>query len=351
MPILAGVHLDGADGVLSTRAFDHETNVVSKLAVKVETPGVALVSHRLLTQVLSVATTATVDLVLEDTRLRLVSGRAAWRLPLMTVDAYPLPLGTVAPLGDVDGEEFHAAVERVVTAASYDGVTLDIPLHATYLGLNVDTLTLVATDKYQMHTAVVPFRRSSEDATPFVLVPAGRLHAVTRTLTDGRVTVGVSENRLSLADGTTAVTTALAAAKGGTWVNWQALFTGFTSDKTHRYQFNRDELLTTLKQAATLADVQASKARHVTLTITTADALVQAASGVDGDAAVPLATTGYDAPEPLVWTVNADYLTSAVHAADADPVQFTQQSPKHPVGIGPVGEPATQSVMPIRKAV
>jgi len=49
--------------------------------------------------------------------------------------------------------------------------------------------------------------------------------------------------------------------------------------------------------------------------------------------------------------VSADFLLAAIAAADTDPIQFTQKSAKAPVGIGAPKEPATQIIMPIRKAV
>jgi DNA polymerase III sliding clamp (beta) subunit (PCNA family) len=241
------------------------------------------------------------------------------------------------------------AVDRVAPAAS-DVIGVDVPMHAIHLGFG-DTLDVVATDKYRLHTALLPWTRAGTDGPEFVLTPASKLLAVTRGLTGDTVTLGASDSRLSLTDGTTVITTALTAAKGGGWVKWRPLFDGVNPDTGCTYRFDRDELTTAIKQAVTVADVQDGKARHLTLTVTADEMLVRAASSYSGDAAIPCPLTDYTGTDPLEWTVNADFLLTVIAAADTDPVQFTQKSAKLPIGVGAPKEPSTQIIMPIRKAV
>lgn len=351
MPILAGVLITAGDDtdVIALRGFDYEAEVTTRVNARVEAPGVALVSHRLLSQILAVVGAATVTLTTEDGRLTVSAGKAVWRLPLMTADAFPASPGQLPTVGTVNTQAFMDAVDRVAPAAS-DIVSIDVPLHAIHLGFG-DTLDIVATDKYRLHTALLPWTHSEGEAPEFVLTPSARLLAVTRGLTGDTVTVGVSDSRLSLTDGTTVITTALAATKGGGWVKWRPLFDAVNPDTGVTYTFDRDELTTAIKQAVTVADVQDGKARHLTLAVAANEMLVRAASAHAGDAAIPCPVTDYTGTEPLEWTVNADFLLTVIAAADTDPVQFTQKTAKLPIGIGPVKEPATQIIMPIRKAV
>lgn len=349
MPILAGVLITvtGDADVVTLRGFDYEAEVTTRVNAKVETAGVALVSHRLLGQILAVCTAPTVALTVEDGRLTVTAGKAVWRLPLMTADAFPASPGPLPTVGTVGAQAFTDAVERVAPAA-HDKVGIDIPLHAIHLGFG-DTLDIVATDKYRLHTALLSWDRAHYPAPEFVLTPAAKLFAVTRGLTGDTVTLGASDTRLSLTDGTTVITTALAASKGGGWVAWRPLLDGISPDTGVTYAFDRDDLTTAIKQAVTVADVTDTGARHLNLTVTADELLVRAVSDHSGDSAVPCPLTDYTGTEPLEWLVSADFLLAAVIAADVDPVQFTQKSAKMPVGIGPPKEPATQIAMPIRK--
>jgi len=351
MPILAGVLITAGDetDTVVLRGFDYEAEVTTRVNARVEEPGVALVSHRLLSQILAVVGAATVTLTTEDGRLTVSAGKAVWRLPLMTADAFPASPGQLPTVGTVDTQAFMDAVDRVAPAAS-DKVSIDIPLHAIHLGLG-DTLDIVATDKYRLHTALLPWTRASIDAPQFVLTPAAKLLAVTRGLAGDTVTLGASDSRLSLTDGTTVITTALSASRGGGWVAWRPLFDGVNPDTGVTYVFDRDDLTTAIKQAVTVADVTDTGARHLLLTVTADELLVRAVSAHSGDSAVPCPLTDYTGTEPLEWVVSADFLLAAIAAADTDPIQFTQKSAKAPVGIGAPKEPATQIIMPIRKAV
>ena len=346
MPILAGVRLLTTNDALSLRAFDGDTDIATVLNARVGTPGETLVSHRLLGQVLAATRAATVTLVVDGTRLAVTAGRAEWRLPVMTITHYPASPEPVRAVGSVDGEAFRDAVERVTSAAATIPA-LDLPLHVTCVNLDVDDVTLVSTDKYQLHTATLPLKRASEDATPYVLIPAERLAAIARSLTGDTVNVHLSPKRAAFSDDVTTVSTSLATSTSGDWVQWRTLFTGLADG--HRYVFDRDDLVTALKQAVLVADQQEGNgARHITLTVGREEALIQTLGNQDGDAVVPCPVTGYDQDEPLTWVVNGDFLISGVLAADTDPVQLTQRSPKHPVGLGPVDQPPTQIVMPIR---
>lgn len=349
MPILAGVLITAGDetDTVTLRGFDYEVEVTTRVNARVEASGVALVSHRLLSQILAVCTAPTVNLTVEDGRLTVAAGKAVWRLPLMTADAFPASPGPLPTVGTVDTQAFTDAVERVAPAAS-DKVSIDIPLHAIYLGFG-DTLDVVATDKYRLHTALIPWDRTATDSPEFVLTPAAKLLAVVKGLTGDTVTLGASDNRLSLTDGTTVVTTALSTSRGGGWVQWRPLFDGINPDTGVTYVFDRDDLTTAIKQAVTVADVTDTGARHLILTVTTEEMLVRAVSDHSGNSAVPCPVADYTGAEPLEWTVAADFLLAAIVAADTDPVQFTQKSAKMPVGIGAPKEPATQIAMPIRK--
>jgi len=67
-PSLAGVYLSVDDTVLRLRTFDYETEVTAAVNSRVDEPGEALVSWRLLSSILAVATGATVAEVQQSIR-------------------------------------------------------------------------------------------------------------------------------------------------------------------------------------------------------------------------------------------------------------------------------------------
>lgn len=346
-PVLAGVHLTASeDGPLTLRGFDYETEVTAAVNVRTTEPGAALVSHRLLTQILTVASAATVDLGVDSGRLVVTAGRATWRLPLLHADDYPNPTVPVAASGTVAADAFRDAVDTAASAAK-DTPTVDPALHVVGLELG-DQLAVVGTDSYRLHSTILDWDNTSQD-TVTVLVPAQKLLTMVKALDPGEATmftwgVGSDGNRVTVTDGATTLTTSLVSAGSG-WVTWRNHLSRVNSTTPIVYVFDRAELLTAVKQAVPVAERLDKQTRHIALHVRPGECTVAAASAEDGDSSIPVSVE-YEG-DPLRVTVNAEYLTTALNGLGHDRVQFAQAQPKSPLGLGGPKQPATHVVMPI----
>jgi len=344
-PSLAGVYLSIDDTVLRLRTFDYETEVTAAVNSRVDEPGEALVSWRLLSSILAVATGVTVTLELDGSRMVVKAGKATWRMPLLRHEDFPDTTTIPDPLGVVDIAEFRNAVETAAAAAK-DTATVDPALHVVCLEFDAahPTLAVIGTDGYRLHTAQLQWTALRDPATPFVLVPAAKLLVIVKGLTGDQVTLGADGNRVSFSDGQTAITSSLVAAERG-WVKWADYFARVGADPKLIYTFDRDELLGAIKQAVPVAERLDSKARHVVLTVSAGECVVTAESSEDGDSSIPIPAT-YDG-DPFYVTTNADYLVAAVTGIESGNVQFVQDTPKKPMGLGWPKEPPTHIVMGI----
>lgn len=344
-PVLSGVHITVDDTVLRLRTFDYETEVIAAVGARVEEPGEALVSWRLLSSILAVAAGATIGLELDGARMVVKAGKATWRMPLLRHEDFPNVTTIPDPLGVVDAAEFRNAVETAAAAAK-DTATVDPALHVVCLEYDAahPALDVIGTDGYRLHTTQLQWTALRDPATPFVLVPAAKMLVIVKGLAGDQVTIGADAGRVSFSDGTTTVTSSLVSAERG-WVKWADYFAKVGADPKLTYTFDRDELLGAIKQAVPVAERLDTKARHIVLTVNPGECVVTAESSEDGESSIPIPVT-YEG-EPFYVTTNADYLVAAVTGIESGSVQFIQDTPKKPMGLGWPKEPPTHIAMGI----
>jgi DNA polymerase-3 subunit beta len=167
-PVLTGVLLTAnADGLLFA-GTDRERAVRLSCPALVHAEGTVLVPGRPLTETLRALDEEQVHVAIEGSRLALRTARARFALPLLDVDVHP---GVAPPpplAGRVDAGPALRALTAVAGAASRDDA---LPL---FTGVRIrahgDALRLVATDRYRLALAELPWHAVGEID---VLVPAG----------------------------------------------------------------------------------------------------------------------------------------------------------------------------------
>jgi DNA polymerase-3 subunit beta len=194
-PILAGVRLAGGDAALAVCAYDHEVSVRYRLAADAVTAGAAVVSARLLAELVKTFGAAQIEGEVDGQDLVLRAGRAEVSLPLMPAEDYPSQPVPPAPIGTVDGDDLAAALRRVNVAVDRAGKGL-ISMTAVYLRFAPGGMQVMATDRYQAAIAQVPWEPKI-DADVDALVYAGPLMDAADMIA-GRspVTVSVDANLL-----------------------------------------------------------------------------------------------------------------------------------------------------------
>ena len=189
-PILSGVLLEAADGVLVLSSFDYEVSSRTEIPAEVDEPGVALVSGHLLADIASRLPNAPVNFSHDDGRIAVSCGSAKFTLLSMPVEEYPSLPQIEERTGVLPAEDFAAAVSQVAVAASRDDVTPVIT--GVQLEVGDNTLSFVATDRYRVAVREIDWdsgTASAEGAT--ALVPARTLSEIGKTFGHSG-TIGVS---------------------------------------------------------------------------------------------------------------------------------------------------------------
>ncbi|TXS05400.1 DNA polymerase III subunit beta [Streptomyces sp. col6] len=180
VPVLGGLLLEATEDGLSISGLDYEASARIEVAARTERPGKVLVMGRRLLDVCKVLPEGPVECAVEGSRFTVTGGGAGFGLSVLPLDDYPSlpPLPEV--LGEVDGQEFAAAVADVSVAAGRDD-TLPT-LTGIRLGLDGERMTLAATDRYRFAVRTLDWRPATHGVTADVVVSARRLSEIARSV-------------------------------------------------------------------------------------------------------------------------------------------------------------------------
>ena len=205
-PVLAGLLITAdADGV-ALAGNDRERAARLDAAALVHTDGQVLVPAKPFAETLRALTEPEVRLVVEGTRLAIRTPGARYALPLLDAAKHP---GVPVPpplAGTVDARQLASALSTVAVAASRDDA---LPM---FTGVRVRSegaeLVLLATDRFQLALARLPWRPGRRDVD--ALVPASLLTEIARQVApSGDVTLHADADRFGLGWGAATVTTAV----------------------------------------------------------------------------------------------------------------------------------------------
>ena len=206
-PVLAGLVLHATDQV-ELSGSDRERAVRLTRQATVHTEGTVLVPARPLADTLRTLDSPQVRLVVEGSRLAVRTSNARFALPLLDLPSHPGVPHLPPVAGTVSAAALASAVLPVASAASRDGalpVFTGVRLHSVG-----DRLELLATDRYRMAFATVPWH---SQAPLDALAPATLLADVVRQPAPGDdVTLQADLDRLALSWPGGSVSTALLAA-------------------------------------------------------------------------------------------------------------------------------------------
>jgi len=191
VPVLAGLLIETSGEGLTLSGFDYETSTRATLPAEVSNDGRALVSGRLLAEIVKSLPAKPVDVSLEGTKVSVVCGSARFSLQTLPVEEYPTLPEMPTASGTVKAEEFATAVQQASAAAGRDEM---LPLlTGVRLELEGSTISLMATDRFRASLRELSWFPEQSDASAQALVPARVLHETARSLTSGGdVTIAVS---------------------------------------------------------------------------------------------------------------------------------------------------------------
>jgi DNA polymerase-3 subunit beta len=191
VPVLAGLLVETAADGLTLSGFDYETSTRATLPAEVSADGRALVSGRLLAEIVKSLPPKPVDVSLEGTKVQVVCGSARFSLQTMPVEEYPQLPDMPTATGTVRSEDFSIAVAQASAAAGRDEM---LPLlTGVRLELEGSTISLMATDRFRASLRDLQWYPEASDLSANALVPARVLNETARSLTGGGdVTIAVS---------------------------------------------------------------------------------------------------------------------------------------------------------------
>lgn len=194
-PVLAGLLIETGNDELTLSGFDYETSTRATLPAEIVEDGRALVSGRLLAEIVKSLPGKPVDVELDGAKVQVVCGSARFTLQTMPVEEYPVLPDMPVTTGTVKAEDFAQAVAQASAAAGRDDM---LPLlTGVRLELEGSTISLMATDRFRASLRELDWVPGAGDVSARALVPARVLGDTAKSLTSGSdisIAVSTSEN-------------------------------------------------------------------------------------------------------------------------------------------------------------
>jgi len=337
VPVLAGVLLTGSDDGLTISGFDYEVSAEVRLAAEIASPGTALVSGRLLSDITKALPNKPVDVQVEGTRVSLVCGSAKFSLPTMAVEDYPTLPTLPEETGALPSDVFAEAIGQVAVAAGRDD-TLPM-LTGIRVEISGQSVVLAATDRFRLAVRELTWSAAAPDVEAAVLVPAKTLSEAAKSGADG------AEVHLSLGAGSAVGKDGLLGISGNgkrsTTRLLDAEFPKFRqllpTEHTAVATVGVAELSEAIKRVALVAD------RGAQVRMEFSDDVLRLSAGADdvgrAEEDVPVEFAG----EPLIIAFNPTYLTDGLGSLHSERVSFGFTTPSRPAVLRPAGDDDAQS--------
>ncbi|MFJ2025638.1 DNA polymerase III subunit beta [Streptomyces sp. NPDC087897] len=309
VPVLGGLLLDtghggergGGGGSLRISGLDYEASARVDVDADVARSGKALVMGRRLLDICKVLPEGPVECAVEGSRFTVSGAGARFGLSVLPLDDYPAlpPLPQVR--GEVDGALFAAAVADVAVAAGRDDA---LPvLTGIRLGLDGDTMTLAATDRYRFAVRTLPWKAASPGESADAIVSARRLTEIARSLgRSGPVSVALDTGSAGFEHAGTRTTVRLLE---GRLPRHEKLF---TMEDPAVAVVDRVRLTEAVKRVSVVADGDSP----VQLVFSRADASVLLRAGYEDDVASQRVPAALEGADELTVAFNPGYLADAL---------------------------------------
>ena len=313
LQVLAGLLLETSDSGLRLSAFDYEVAAWGEINASVVEEGRALVSGRLLAEIVRSLPAAPVEFEIEPTRAVLTCGSSRFTLPTLPVEDYPALPGLPAVTGRLGSSAFASAVSQVAIAAGRDD-TLPV-LTGVRIEIAGEKLTLASTDRYRLAVRELVWRPEDPEVTGTALIPA-------RTLADAAKALAAAGAETSVAIGSGPSGEALAGFTCGARHSTTRLIDGQFPDYRRLLPptspLSAEVEVSPLVDAARRVSLVAARTAPIMLTFSAGEVVLEAGAGGEAQARESLSAS-YDGPT-LSIAFNPGYLLDGLGALDSDSV-------------------------------
>lgn len=333
LPILAGVKLEAADGLLTVSGYDTVTQATSVMKASGDLPE-TLVNGALLKDVVSKSKAAQMTLTREDNQLLVVAGRAKVLLQTMPTDDYPAPLITPDQGFKIDGTGWGDLARSVAYAASKED-SLPVLTSINLIAAN-GQLTAQATDRYRLAENSVAI---DGDVEGNLLVASKTVLEISRHLSPITTwEVRFDDSLIAVTDGNSQIIRSLVNG------DFPPLGRIFPESQLNAVTASREDLADAISRSVALLD----RNEPVLVTIEPGTITVTAGTGDKGAMTEQLDCEDYH-DEPVTLRFNPGYLTDSLAALASDRVTLGWTDAVKPVSVSGDDVNHRQLVMPIRK--
>ncbi len=243
--MLSGVYMALSGDELTMTATDRELTIRVHLTVAGDGDGEAVVTARLIGEVVRSLDAGAVNVRVEDGEIHIDSARSTFSLQTMSAEDFPKVTTLEGDPVVLEAGGLLTALRQVVKAASADESRP--VLTGVLLSAEQEGLRLVTTDSYRLALCDLPgLELLNSDQS--VLVPSRALQEVIRLLEDDdQVSLRFSEHEVSFGFGTIAVTTRLIE---GEFPSYQGLI---PTHQPNRLRVGRESLINAVRRVRLMA--------------------------------------------------------------------------------------------------
>lgn len=304
--MLSGVHMALSGDSLTLTATDRELTIKVHLTVAGDGDGEAVVTARLIGDVVRSLDAGAVNVSVEDGEIHIDSARSTFSLQTMNAEDFPQTASLEGDPVVLEAGGLLTALRQVVKAASADESRP--VLTGVLLSAEQEGLRLVTTDSYRLALCDLPgLELLGSDQS--VLVPSRALQEVIRLLGDvEQISLRFNEHEVSFGFGTITVTTRLIE---GEFPSYQGLI---PTHQPNRLTIGREILINAVRRVRLMA--QDSTPIRLDMS---SDGLELSATTQDVGEAREQMDAVYEG-EDLTVAFNPEYLLDGAEAAPGDEI-------------------------------
>lgn len=183
-PILAGLKIEAADGVLQFTTYNYETSAHHGIESIVHEAGTVIVLGKLLTDIVKTLPAETTLLETDGTHLTISSGKSSFILHSMPEQDYPELPALPPQLGTVDSEQFADAVAQASVAIAREETR--VVLTGIEMKFTGEQLQLTSTDRYRLSRVTMQYTPSNPDLQTKALVRGTYLKDLMRSVNNSQ---------------------------------------------------------------------------------------------------------------------------------------------------------------------